>query len=1400
MSLCSSAPPCGASRRGVLLLITVSMLTLFMMLGTAYLVVATRARESARALARRTLTADEARIDHAAMLDNVLLTVIRGTAAGQPVTTGSGTALVPPFESLLADRYGVATITGTFSSAQMYSSAGAGNTGPILTGSFATAPGSVVHPSHLNGRLLTFTGPDHPPTSHRILRASSDGSATDLALTLSNPPGTYQLKASDLPSGQAIINGREFAGSSGNEAWDGFDNENAFLAHVKPNGVSRTTVVRPSYVPGLTGDLADNDNDGVPDGVFLDFGLPSIPISSGTSVRVDASVLVVDLDGRFNVNAHGALANMPVRGGDRPSLYGATALGWTTDAADDLSKLASVPLGSGVGPAEVNATRVLSDAAIMDMTPTDTVQLRSGEEPGASILIGTSTYAGQRPAGSRFSADSNTPRIGATEGRHGGQSASAPSQNGFWTSLTIPVRDSHIARASKAELRRVADVFLQNSPTLNNGVPPVWWLSTSGTAFNWGAAGNNYPLPRSVYTSPPDLHGRMKTLTRPVGRETPGDDSDGDGRITYGIVPRVSYAKPEWSTTSDEITGNPYQTRLRSTGTRGGYIHAPSTAGTSASPMPTNPFTVSELERLLRPYDIDVNQLPPRLAAILGTIGEQMRTRLTSESWDTTAIVDGATDGGATPKGAWALIEKNLTLVSGSSASVLYGSGPLNGVLGGEVARGERFNLNRPLTGSKPATYVATDDYYVQRQAYFKDLYTLLILLASPTDRDRLTSSQGTYDAEFQREVAQWSANVVEFRDADSVMTPFEYDTDIFDGWDVDGSFDPDGDGSTTDAAAGDSDRAVVFGVERPEAIITHTLSWESSAGGETMIGVHRPWHSYAHATGSITIPAEPIDPTLDSDDPAHTKPQNLLDLGRKSGAVSYPIWRLRIVTTGTSYVRFDTDTAGNDEFASSEVTGPANTPKLGSDSWLFVQSDSNALYDGSSPWLTLPPVTPTIQILPIDQGGPGGLFKPPGLMEVSDGIAADGKPNWPKPRSGKVYLERLADPESTPTSATWTADPKTTTDLVRYVVVDQAPLQIIRRSPETGKTAGDYNAESVASHRIPRLLLRQTKGETAFWKTETLDPDPPASYDHLALQAWSDGTRGEVLTVPFLEENETDIDVAWMPWPNRPFVSPSELLLVPKHSAIGLLENYRLPLAKKPDAALNPPITLADGDPQATDLPRTVLISGTAWPIFDAVTVPTLFAAIHDSWFDNTGQLATHTGIYRETCPVNQLSSYREPGRVNLNTVTNEQVWDAVVSGPLPSGAVVSGTAALANLATDPFKNMRAALALGKGGVHDPLRLDSNNTFTVSGTATLNAVRNPAHRLYTASRLANVATTRSNVFAIWVTLRQQIPGDADSVQYHRAFYIVDRSIPVGFELGRDHNVRDTVLLRRVIE
>jgi hypothetical protein len=329
----------------------------------------------------------------------------------------------------------------------------------------------------------------------------------------------------------------------------------------------------------------------------------------------------------------------------------------------------------------------------------------------------------------------------------------------------------------------------------------------------------------------------------------------------------------------------------------------------------------------------------------------------------------------------------------------------------------------------------------------------------------------------------------------------------------------------------------------------------------------------------------------------------------------------------------------------------------------------------------------------------------------------------------------------------------------------------------------------------------RLAVGPTAFWRNQAGDFTPDVgnrlTFEPLSVPNGTSGTNAP----------------AWFHWPNRPFVSAAELVFVPGDRIFDkgpwqLLENYT-----RLDATTN-------------HLPTMLL--------FDAVHVPTRFAGIHTTVpAAKAGNLWTHAGISNVTTPVNHLSAYREPARVNLNTVTADDVWDAVVAGPLvtkANGNQASYPApvkkramtqgAQANEVADfvsgqPARSMAQLLALDKNPALDPtLPADPANPANATNrpkpvtddyknqeAGLKDSVDlNPVHGLYTATRLANTTTTRSHLFGVWITLREMVEGDPDSVRTHRAFYIVDRSIPVAFEPGKTHNVRDAVVLRRIIE
>lgn len=1362
-----------SGRKGVLLLVVLSMLTLFLMLGAAYLVAATRARETARAYARLTLGSDEARIPYTQALDSVIFRVLRGPAISGVIGTGTVS-----FESLLADKYGDVFATGSvFGLSGLTTS---GTPCPILTGTLQLS--KAIQPTDLCGRVLTFAAPGRGATSHRIIRAvepDPNANQTNLArlnfrIALDTPRTMTPFQA-PIPS-RVIINGREFTADGGpatlTESWDGFDTNNPFLARVDPATISTSTVSRMSYLPGvstaiLSGtwdydsdgipDAADNDNDGVWDGVFLNFGIPDTTDGNGNVVTLRASVLIVDLDGRFNVNAHDSLSRLVYAGTNMwPSVTGT-----------------SIPMGSGYGPAEVNGEKMFSTATSLS------------ENPGLLAMAGGALVrlTGTRAVGSRYAQAANTPRVDFVEGRYG-RDFPTPAWPPTWPLATgTTLAGSGYSRpgisGTNDTISQITDRRADDSQLLetNYGVPTVWW--TGGTAsFNWadnpGMSGIQ-PLPRGVFNSPPDLHGRMRTTTIAASGSA--------------IVPQLVYGKPEWSNSmgSFETTDDPYDIVLDSRTSGGSWLHDPATSGIASgtASYADNPFLLSELEPVLRPYDLDANSLSMRLTAILGSAAEDSRLKLTTDSWDTTAITGSA----AAKISSW---------LQATTGTIFSGTSPVRGIIGGEVSRGERFDLNRALLASSVNTAgynpnASGTSYNRQRQAYFKDLYTLLVMISSTGGNDptALTPGGGVVSGTAATPIlAQYAANVLEFRDADSIMTPLEYDTNPSNGWDVDG------DVCTTDG--GSNERRVVFGAERPEILIQQAFAWRDSVTGSAgmAISLHRPWNAkgLAAVPTPATIDAEPCDYALDTlVSPSNTAlitgssgvPNNLVDLGKKPhseimragtnslfhsvASTSYPIWRLRIVTGSVAqYVRFDTNAPGSNEFAPTINSG-TDKPRIAPDSTITFFSGTTITLSGSDPATAI--TSSTTAFLNIT-----GVQIP--------GMRASGT-NSPVTT---VSLERLSDPTQTLTatgtvvgtavtgSAVWltgTVDARlgleTTTVPLRYIVVDSCTVPVI----ETSRPLS--TPPPLVSVTIP--IRSTTSATAAFWATAK-------SGTNVTL------TAGGTITFP---RALTSGSTAWFPWANRPFVSSAELLLVSRYDSLGLLENYTRP---------TPTNQFAVGIPVALDL------------LFDAVHVPTRFAGVHRSY---TLDHSAATGIFNETHPANQLSSFREPGRVNLNTVVSDDVWNAVVSGPLASPAqlrsgstppVPASPSVAANFvgsgtnASMPTGNLFSLLTLNIV----PASVVSDSTTVISGTrvaqntSTLAYDRNPLHEFYTATRLANTVTPRSNVFAVWVTLREATANDPDSVKYRRAFYIVDRSIPVGYEEGKDHNVRDCIRLRRVIE
>jgi hypothetical protein len=225
---------------------------------------------------------------------------------------------------------------------------------------------------------------------------------------------------------------------------------------------------------------------------------------------------------------------------------------------------------------------------------------------------------------------------------------------------------------------------------------------------------------------------------------------------------------------------------------------------------------------------------------------------------------------------------------------------------------------------------------------------------------------------------------------------------------------------------------------------------------------------------------------------------------------------------------------------------------------------------------------------------------------------------------------------------------------------------------------------------------------------------------------------------------------------------------------------------------------------------------------------------------------------------PFNRLLSYREPGKINVNTITSGDVFAGLMNY-FPGLATADffqnhflrsrrGGFAGAPLAINPsaptrienpfrsFQGMQLTHTSHAGMVGSEvgatlLRADVTGgrplfayDGNVSGQTTpapaVDYDRNPYFRYESLTRLGNIVTTRSNVFAVWITvgyfevtpgavdlghpdgyrLGQELGSDTGDIKRHRAFFILDRTIPVGFERGKDLNVDKAILLRRYIE
>ncbi len=139
-----------------------------------------------------------------------------------------------------------------------------------------------------------------------------------------------------------------------------------------------------------------------------------------------------------------------------------------------------------------------------------------------------------------------------------------------------------------------------------------------------------------------------------------------------------------------------------------------------------------------------------------------------------------------------------------------------------------------------PAPYMthsqdAVQEFWAQRdrQQMARDIYVMLYTFCGGNDAANVTTTSGftVHSANVRRQMAQFAVNMVDALDRDDVITAFEFDNNLADGWDLDD------DPSTLTAAetalltAGERD--VVYGVEAPQLTFSEVAWYRQPASAD---------------------------------------------------------------------------------------------------------------------------------------------------------------------------------------------------------------------------------------------------------------------------------------------------------------------------------------------------------------------------------------------------------------------------------------------------------------------------------------------------------------------------------------------------------------------------------------
>jgi hypothetical protein len=426
-----------------------------------------------------------------------------------------------------------------------------------------------------------------------------------------------------------------------------FDGSNPLSAYGTPS--LRTALNGGDLVNDSTGEITfpyweavgpwdvDNDGDGVNDSVWVDIGLPVQQTEDGRWYKPLVAMLVEDLDGRLNLNAHGSesdMAQADLDASQRVDTSGGvinqlgTNLAYDYNAGASLNSSNQLPGGVGWGVAETSLRPILSPT--LPMLDVMNGSARAGDaqfDDYARTLYGRPdpSTAGRNP--------SVALRESVTFGRYGSLPGTAQTHAGalemqlrysvnYDFAGGLPASASSVVSLTKPGITFPIDPAVTAPATMLNTLTAVRDQRTPleylGYPRYTGAEHRNSLEILSGFSSAPDLGGRYA-----VGLSGAGASVD-EPRSAANV--RSDTIQLSWRELAPAaVDDSPYELDL-SIGARNRppaslddvrRSYDPNLTGavqTQATPISDDaPFSAAELERILRAFDGDAQKLPDRL-------------------------------------------------------------------------------------------------------------------------------------------------------------------------------------------------------------------------------------------------------------------------------------------------------------------------------------------------------------------------------------------------------------------------------------------------------------------------------------------------------------------------------------------------------------------------------------------------------------------------------------------------------------------------------------------------------------------------------------------------------------------------------------------------------------------